>query len=54
VYVVADGVARPVGVRTGLSDGTKTEISSGLQGGQVVVVGGQDRLTAAQPVQIQK
>jgi RND family efflux transporter MFP subunit len=54
VYVVADGVARPVSVRAGLSDGTKTEITSGLQGGQVVVVGGQDRLTTSQPVQIQK
>jgi RND family efflux transporter MFP subunit len=54
VFVVTDNVAKPVAVQTGLTDGTRTEIVSGLQNGQVVVVGGQDRLTSAQPVQIQK
>jgi HlyD family secretion protein len=54
VYVVANGVAKPQAVQTGLSDGSKTEITNGFQSGQLIVVGGQDRLTTAQPVQIQK
>jgi HlyD family secretion protein len=54
VYVVTNGVAKPQVVQTGLSDGSKTEITGGLQAGQLIVVGGQDRLTTAQPVQIQK
>lgn len=54
VFVVADNVAKPMTVKPGLTDGTKTEIVSGLQTGQIVVVSGQDRLSTAQPVQIQK
>jgi len=54
VYVVANGNATPRVVQTGVSDGQKTEITSGLQAGEVVVVTGQDHLNAAQPVVIQK
>lgn len=54
VYVVADGKATPQAVQTGLTDGSKTEITSGLKAGQVIVVSGQDRLTTAQPVTITK
>jgi len=54
VFVVADGVAKPIIVQPGLTDGTSTEIVSGLQAGQVVVISGQDRLTTAQPVVVQK
>lgn len=53
VYAVSDGVARPITVQSGLTDGTSIEIISGLQAGQVVVVTGQDRLTAAQSVVVQ-
>jgi HlyD family secretion protein len=54
VYVVVNGTATPQAVQTGLTDGTKTEITSGLTAGQVIVVSGQDQLTIAQPVTIQK
>jgi hypothetical protein len=54
VYVIANGVATPVPVQVGLSDGASTEIVAGLEAGQLVVVGGQDRLTAGQPVVVQK
>jgi HlyD family secretion protein len=53
VYVVANGVAAPQVVQTGLTDGTHVEIVSGLHAGQVVVVSGQDQLTATQPVTVQ-
>lgn len=54
VYVVANGTATPQVVQTGLTDGTHTEITSGLKAGQVIVTNGQDRLTTAQPVTVQK
>lgn len=54
VYVVANGVATPRAVQTGLTDGTRTEITQGLTAGEVVVVSGQDQLTGAQPVTIQQ
>jgi HlyD family secretion protein len=53
VFVVTNNVAQPVAVQTGLTDGTSTEITSGLQAGQTVVVGGQDRLIGSQPVTVQ-
>ena len=53
VYSVTNNVAQPVTVQTGLTDGTSTEITSGLQAGQTVVVGGQDRLIGSQPVTVQ-
>jgi HlyD family secretion protein len=50
VYVVNNGVATPVAVQTGLSDGSNVEVTSGLQANQTVVVSGQDSLSTAQPV----
>jgi HlyD family secretion protein len=48
LYVVADGGApRAVQVRTGLTDGTLTEILSGLEDGAQVVVGTERVATAA-------
>jgi len=54
VYVVVNGVATPRAVQTGLTDGSKTEITSGLKAGDVVVVSGQDHLSTAQPVTVQQ
>ncbi|MGH2460587.1 MAG: efflux RND transporter periplasmic adaptor subunit [Chloroflexota bacterium] len=54
VYIVANSTATPQVVQTGLTDGTHTEITSGLKAGQVIVTSGQDRLTTAQPVTVQK
>jgi len=54
VYVVADGKATPQAVQTGLTDGSRTEVTSGLKAGQVIVVSGQDRLTTTQPVTVMK
>ncbi len=54
VYVVANGKATPQAVQTGLTDGNRTEITSGLKAGQVIVISGQDRLTTAQPVTVLK
>jgi HlyD family secretion protein len=54
VYLVSNGVASPVAVQIGLSDGTNVELTSGVQAGQLVVISGQDQLTAAQPVVVQK
>ncbi len=54
VFVVANNTATPVPVQTGLSNGTETEVTRGLQVGQVVVVSGQDRLVGVQPVVVQK
>jgi HlyD family secretion protein len=39
VYVLKENVPQPVEVRTGLTDGTATEILSGLAEGQEVVIG---------------
>jgi len=41
IVAEANGRFRPVNVRTGLSSGGKTEILSGLKGGELVVVSGQ-------------
>jgi HlyD family secretion protein len=54
VYVVSNGVASPVTVQIGLTDGANDELTSGVQAGQLVVISGQDRLTAAQPVVVQQ
>ncbi len=54
VYVVTNGTATPQVVQTGLTDGTHTEITSGLKAGQLIVTSGQDRLNTAQTVRVQK
>lgn len=53
VFVVVNGIATPRTVSIGLSDGSRTEITSGLKAGDTIVVSGQDRLTDAQPVIVQ-
>jgi len=54
VFVVANGVATPQVVQTGLTDGTSTEIVSGVKVGDLVVVSGQDRLNGTEPVTVSK
>ena len=54
VYVVANGVASPRAVKTGLTDGKYVEITEGLKPGDEVVVSGQAQLITAQPVTVQK
>lgn len=54
VYVVANGVATPRTIQTGLSDGKNTEVTSGLKAGETIVVSGQERLNGAEPVTVQK
>lgn len=54
VYVVTGNQAKPITVKTGLTDGTNTEVTSGIQSGQLVVTSGQDQLTAAQTVTVVK
>jgi HlyD family secretion protein len=49
VYTLANGQPQPVDVRTGLTDGTATEILSGLGEGQEVIVGLVDSRAAPQP-----
>ena len=49
VYILEDGDPKPVDVRTGLTDGTATEIISGLTENQEVIVGVADARAAAQP-----
>lgn len=39
VFVLEDGRARTTVVKTGISDGTQVEITSGLHAGQVVIIG---------------
>ena len=47
VYVVGeDGTSNAVVVRTGATDGTNTEIISGLQEGQMLIVGGGPKVSA--------
>jgi HlyD family secretion protein len=43
VYVLTDGKLRQVAVTTGLSDGQRTEITTGLDVGDVVVTGNKVR-----------
>jgi len=47
VYVLENGEPKPVEVRTGLTDGTATEITAGLTEGTEVIVGVQDAGKAA-------
>ncbi len=54
VYVVANGMATPHAVQTGLTDGTNTEIVSGVKAGDLIVVSGQDQLNGSQPVTVSK
>lgn len=54
VYVVANGVATPRTIQTGLSDGKNTEVTSGLKVGETIVVSGQDHLNGATPVTVQQ
>lgn len=48
--VVADGRARRVEVRTGIADGPRVEVVSGLDPGDLVVTAGAESLTDGQPV----
>jgi HlyD family secretion protein len=48
VYMLDNGEPKPVGVRLGLSDGTSTEVVSGLKENDEVIVGTADA-RAAQP-----
>jgi RND family efflux transporter MFP subunit len=50
VYVIRDGLAHQVSVSTGLTEGRQTEITRGLEAGQVVVTAGQNRLEDGVPV----
>ena len=45
VYVVENEKARKVPVTTGLTNGTNTEITSGLNGGEILVIKGSEYLT---------
>ena len=54
VFVVANNTATPHVVQTGLTDGTNTEIVSGIKVGELVVVSGQDRLNGTEPVTVSK
>lgn len=50
IFVVEQGVARKVHVKTDIDDGVWVEITSGLAGGEDVVVVGKSRLTDGMPV----
>lgn len=54
VYVVTNGIAAPRTVQNGLSDGTNTEVTSGLKVGETIVVSGQDQLKGTEPVGFKK
>ena len=45
VFVIADGVARKVPVKTDIDDGVWVEVASGLNGNEDVVVTGKSALT---------
>jgi RND family efflux transporter MFP subunit len=51
-FVVAGGKAVRRTIKTGLSDGTRTEITSGLEEGEVVVKAGAASLVDDQPVEV--
>ena len=53
VYKIVNGIAIQVGVTTGIKDGTKIEILSGLNEGDLVVTSGQYRLSDGQSVIIE-
>ncbi len=44
VYVLADGAAHRTPVETGVDDGVRTEVTSGLKGGETVILPGKDPL----------
>ena len=50
VFLYENGTAKQVEITTGLSDGTVTEVLSGLSGGETVLVKGQDYVTDGSPV----
>ena len=50
VFVIEQGLAHRVTVSTGLTQGLRTEITHGLQAGQIVVTAGQNRLEEGVPV----
>jgi RND family efflux transporter MFP subunit len=50
VFVVEGGKAKRIPVTTGFDDGAYTEITTGLRGGETVVVTGRDNLTPNAPV----
>jgi HlyD family secretion protein len=52
VFIVEDGKAKQVIVKAGESDGERMEILEGLQGGEEVVVKGQNTLVEGMPVAV--
>ncbi|HTW92537.1 MAG TPA: efflux RND transporter periplasmic adaptor subunit [bacterium] len=53
VYVVKGDTARRVAVRTGIEQGARTEIVSGLAGGESLITTGQQYVKDASPVTVQ-
>ena len=51
VFVVRDGVARAVDVKTGIRDGADIEIREGLAEGDEYVAMGQNKLTDGAPIE---
>ncbi|ABZ84147.1 hlyd family secretion protein [Heliomicrobium modesticaldum Ice1] len=54
LFVIADGKAVERKVKTGFSDGKRTEIIEGLNDGDVIAIGGQMSLADGTPVSIQE
>jgi len=54
VYIVENNKAKRVEVTIGLSDGTKTELLSGLTGGETVIVKGQDYVSDGGDINVTK
>jgi multidrug efflux pump subunit AcrA (membrane-fusion protein) len=52
VYVIEQGIASQREVETGLSDGQKVEILSGLEPGETVVISGQPNLADGAKVEV--
>ena len=54
VYIVAEGVAQPVPVKSGRASGDRIEVFGELQPGQSVVVRGNERLAPGQQVRVDR
>ena len=50
VFIVENGRAKKVPIKTGIDDGMAIEVLSGLEGTEQVIVGGQDQLKDGSPV----
>lgn len=53
VYKVVEGIAVQMPIKIGIKDGSFAEVKEGLKEGDIVVIGGQYRLTDGQPVIIE-